>query len=266
MPSCRASLTILQGRRTECRAVARKLWPDSLFTRMLQMQGVLVVVAVVLFWLVLVAERSVLMAKPYAVLWAPALRQAAALPIGSPRISTFGLVEGLRREVSPPPGFSLLASWAPGVRALRDALMPFGVTLGKVYVQWYGNGLVYTVQVQVDGGEPVWLSAAGNTMVPSWSIRMSVGLLAMLLLIFAFSRSFARRVTRPLARLHDHMVTSAQAGATLAPLAADDPLPPPPELQAMQRAYTDLADKLPRWPPKLPHLWPLKLLHLAGVN
>jgi IS30 family transposase len=22
----------------------------------------------------------------------------------------------------------------------------------------------------------------------------------------------------------------------------------------------------PRWPPKLPHLWPLKLLHLAGVN
>jgi ApeA N-terminal domain 1 len=24
--------------------------------------------------------------------------------------------------------------------------------------------------------------------------------------------------------------------------------------------------KLPRWPPKLPHLWPLKLLHLAGVN
>ncbi|MDG0836160.1 hypothetical protein [Roseateles saccharophilus] len=32
-------------------------------------------------------------------------------------------------------------------------------------------------------------------------------------------------------------------------------------LQAMERGGTR-----PRRPPKVPHLWPLKLLHLAGVN
>jgi len=35
-------------------------------------------------------------------------------------------------------------------------------------------------------------------------------------------------------------------------------------VQRMQKTLTQM--NVPRWPPKVPHLWPLKLLHLAGVN
>ncbi|MCE4555046.1 sensor histidine kinase [Roseateles cellulosilyticus] len=224
----------------------RRFWPDSLFTRMLLMQGVLVAVAALIFGLLLTAERTVLLAQPHAILWAPVVRQIAAMPVGTARMQAYGLTEGMRREAGPPSGLRVPANWAPGVRALRDALAPLGITLGTVYVQWGSSGLTYTSLMQVDGGAPFWLSASGNMLLPGWSIRMSAGLLAMLLLIVAISRRFVRRVTRPLARLHDRMVSSAQAGATLTPLAADDPWPPPPELRAMERAYSDLAGKLER--------------------
>ncbi|CAM3950410.1 VOC family protein [Roseateles saccharophilus] len=36
-------------------------------------------------------------------------------------------------------------------------------------------------------------------------------------------------------------------------------------LAELRRVYILLRDE-PRRPPKVPHLWPLKLLHLAGVN
>lgn len=224
----------------------RRFWPDSLFTRMLLMQGALAAVAALIFGLVLTSERTVLLAKPHAILWAPVVRQLATRPVGTARMQAYDLPGGMRREAGPPSGLSLAATWAPGVRALRDAFAPQGITLGTVYVQWGSSGMTYTLLVQVDGGAPFWLSATGDVVWPGWSIRLSASLLAMLLLSVAISRRFARRVTRPLARLHDRMLSSAQAGPTLTPLAADDPWPPPPELQAMERAYTELASKLER--------------------
>ena len=38
------------------------------------------------------------------------------------------------------------------------------------------------------------------------------------------------------------------------------------ECAICQRSHINVAIDVPWWPPKLPHLWPLKLLHLAGVN
>jgi two-component system osmolarity sensor histidine kinase EnvZ len=224
----------------------RRLWPDSLFTRTLLVQGLLVAAAVLIFSLVLIAERNVLLAKSHAALWAPVIRQAAAGTVGAPPVQAFDLADGVRRVQGPPSGLHWPITLMPGVRRLQTALTAYGVDLGVVWVSYDRGGFTYTGSMRIDNGVAVWLSTSGAEVLPSWSARMTLGLALLILLIAAISRYFVQRVTRPLARLHDRILSSANSGAELAPLAADDPWSPPPELRAMEQAYTQLAEKLQR--------------------
>jgi two-component system, OmpR family, osmolarity sensor histidine kinase EnvZ len=240
MPSCRAQQAL------RAQGTMRLPWTDSLFRRLLLAQGLVVLAAVLIFGLVLTAERSVLLAGPHAVLWAPVVRQVAAGPIGAPPVPAFDLSGGLRREPGPPPQGSLRITLVPGVRALRAELAPLGIQLGTVWGTPGRGGISYVGSVQVDGAEPVFISAVGASTVPGWSLRMTVGLGVLLLLIAAISRYFVRRVTQPLASLHGRMLDHARTGRALVPPLKGKPMQAPPELQAMNQAYTQLAERLDR--------------------
>jgi two-component system osmolarity sensor histidine kinase EnvZ len=112
-----------------------------------------------------------------------------------------------------------------------------------------GLKLSYVCSIQVDGAEPVWNRVGHVGVLPSWSIRLTAGLLSLIVLIMIIGRYFVQRVTQPLARLHARMVHHTSAGV---PLAVADVSPqllarkPPPELKAMEVAYTRLAEQLAR--------------------
>jgi two-component system osmolarity sensor histidine kinase EnvZ len=226
-------------------ALLRRLWPDSLFTRMLLTQALLVAAAVLIFSVILNFERLILMAPPYAALGAPALRQVATSAVGSPAVPAKGLLHGIRREAGPPAGFSIPAFLRP-TRALREELVLHGIQMDKMRAVDCGRRCNLWAEVRVDGGEPVWVSLNGLPFVETWSARAFAGLLLLLVVVAVVTRYFARRVTQPLARLHDRMLSHAHTGAALPPSAAEERWPPPPELQAMDRAYTQLAEKLAR--------------------
>jgi two-component system osmolarity sensor histidine kinase EnvZ len=226
----------------------RRLWPDSLFTRMLLVQAMLVVSGLLIFTISINIERNALVVRPYTALAVPGIRQLAALPVGAPPVHTMGLSGGMRRESGPPAGTHLRGFLAP-FRAMRDEFARHGITLETLwFTGWTDDGIVVRAALRIDGGELVWISFHGyqGFSLPGWGPLTNGGLLALLVMAAVATRMFSRRVTRPLARLHDRMLRSVDAGGTLAPLAADDPWPPPPELQAMERAYSDLADKLAR--------------------
>ncbi|MFN7724919.1 MAG: sensor histidine kinase [Rubrivivax sp.] len=214
--------------------------------RLLLMQGVLVTAAAGIFGLVLAMERNVLLARPYAALWGPVVRQVALQAVGAARVPMFNLTAGMRREHGPPEGAWMFVSWMPGVGGVRTELARQGITLQSVLVVPDAVGLTYFALVQVDGARPFWISAGSDSVLPSWSNRMGVGLAALLLLIVAISRYFVRHVTQPLAHLHSRLLSHAQFGIALPPPEADASRPPPPELLAMDRAYTRLAEQLAR--------------------
>ena len=159
----------------------RWFWPDSLFTRVLLMQGVLVTAAAGIFGVMLIAERNVLLARPYAVLWGPVARQAMYLEVDAAPLPAFNLSVGVRREAGPPDGVGIYVTWLPGVRSMRAELAHQGIALGSVLAVPGPGGVTYFATLKIDGAAPVWVSAGADGVLPGWSIRMSVGLVAMLL-------------------------------------------------------------------------------------
>jgi two-component system osmolarity sensor histidine kinase EnvZ len=227
----------------------QRWWPDSLFTRMLLVQGLLVGAAVLIFSTLLVAERNVVLALPRTALWAPVLRQVALGPIGAPAIPAFDVDGGMRRVAAAPTARAWSVNLFPAVRLLRTELALSGIGLGDIWAVREGIDISYVCVIRVDDAQPVWIRVGGVNILPSWSIRLTAGLLSLIVLIMIISRYFVQRVTQPLARLHARMVHHTSAGV---PLAVADVSPqllarkPPPELKAMEVAYTRLAEQLAR--------------------
>jgi len=222
----------------------RRLWPDSLFTRLLLMQGLMVAGAVLIFGALMITERNVMLAPRYAALWEPALRLALASPAGSAAVPLAGLNGSLRLEAGGPAW--QLRAFPATVSAVREVLEPRRVQLLSLGVVPGPGGATAWVAVRVDGGPLAWVSISGYPWLPSWSPRLALGLALLLALVAVFSLYFVRRVTRPLAALHMRMLQHAQTGRALAGAPAGPAPNAPPELQAMDQAYTQLADKLER--------------------
>ena len=225
--------------------VLRRWWPDSLFTRMLLVQAALVAAAALIFTVILTIDRNLMLAPLNAALGAAAVRQVAASPVGSPPVRVANQPIRIRREAGPPPSY-LFRPFLRPMSAYKAAFALQGIELDEAKVTSLASDATIWLAVRVDGGPQVWISFDGYPMMPRWSLNYLIGLLLVLVLIGIASRSFARRVTQPLARLHDRMQGHTQSGAALPPPATNPRWPPPPELQAMDRAYTQLADKLER--------------------
>jgi two-component system osmolarity sensor histidine kinase EnvZ len=222
----------------------RKPWPDSLFTRLLLAQGLVLAGAVLIFGIMSIIERNSMLALHYCTIWEPTIRQVMAAPVGSPAVPVYDLPGGLRHEAGAPawrfPAFPVTRN------AVRQAMEPRGIQVDGVWLTVGSRGSTVWLALRLDGGPVAWVSLNGYRWLPGWSPRMALGLVLTLVLMAAVSRYFVRRVTRPLAALHTRMLHHAATGQVLAQAPAGPPPAAPPELQAMDQAYSQLAEKLAR--------------------
>lgn len=219
-------------------------WPDSLFSRLLLVQVLTLAGALLIFGMLLVIERNVILAPRYAALWEPALRRVLAQPVGAPAVPAYDLSGGLRRAAEAP---SWLGPISPATsKAFRKALAPRGIQIDHTGFTVESAGVIGWAAVRLDGGSLNWVRIEGYKGLPGWSPRITVGVLLTVVLMAAVSRLFVRRVTRPLAKLHKRMLHHARTGQVLAAAPAGRQPSAPPELQAMDQAYSQLADQLQR--------------------
>jgi two-component system osmolarity sensor histidine kinase EnvZ len=219
---------------------------DSLLLRLLLAQLVLVGCAVLIFGALLVIERNALLAPPLAALWAPQIQVAVRAPAGV-TVPAYGIETGILRHADPPTGWQVAVTRMPAATDFIRALAAQGVVADEVRLVLEQGRLVFWLHVRPAGAAPIWLSGYGLSPLPHWSLRMTVGIALLLVVIGLASRRFARRVTRPMAQLRARMQQHARTGieaAALQPLM--QAVQAPPELVEIDRAYTLLAERLQR--------------------
>ena len=219
---------------------------DSLLLRLLLAQLTLLGCAVLIFGALLAIERNALLVPQYAALWAPQVITAVQSPADG-AVPAYHVGSGIQRHASLAPGWRLPVTGMPAAADLIHDLAERGVAVDEIWLAWADSRLAFWLHVQVPGSDAAWLSGSGISVLPHWSLRMTVAVGLLLIAIGLVSRRFARRVTRPMARLRARMQGHAQGGVE----AAD--LPPlmqgvhaPPELLEIDRAYTQLAERLQR--------------------
>jgi two-component system osmolarity sensor histidine kinase EnvZ len=221
---------------------------DSLFARLLLSQAVLVLCCVMIFGTFVIVERNTLQLPQYGEAWAAAFTAAAARTPGSEPLPALGLPGGIQRHAGPPNGLQIDVSGWPGGKVLRETLAARGVVVDQVRLTFTGHQVRLWSQVQTPGLPGAWISGYVPMMLPHWTMRTTITLGLVFAAVAGVSWNFARRVTRPLHRLQQRM--QAQADPHVAPT----PLPPllaldkrsPPELLAMDAAFTLLAQRLQR--------------------
>jgi len=202
--------------------------------------------AVLVFGALLMIERNALLVPQYAALWAPQIITAVQSPGNGP-VPAYHVDSGVTRHASLAPGWRLPVTSMPAAAELARHLAERGVAVDEIWLAWADGRWVFWLHVQVPGHAPAWLSGSGVSILPHWSLRLTVAIGLLLVGIALVSRRFAQRVTRPLAQLRARMQAHAHGG-----LDAAQRLPPmqglhaPPELVAIDRAYTLLAERLQR--------------------
>lgn len=209
---------------------------DSLFARLLLMQAVLSACAGVLFASLLMIERSVLLAQPYAEIWAPMLARVAAMPQDA------ATLPAIERRAMPPQGPSLRVPNRPGPLALRKALAQRGVHVDDFLIEVSAGEPRVWLRVLPPRLPPVWLGISEPLLLPQWSWRLTVGSVFVVLLVAALSWAVARRLARPLEQLRTHIQAHAPGRRDAGPATADPAatVGASVEIAAISRAYTDL--------------------------
>jgi two-component system osmolarity sensor histidine kinase EnvZ len=208
---------------------------DSLFTRLLLTQALLVLGLALVVGLLFYMERNVTVARLYAERWAPALAQAAGLAASEAPPAA------VLRRAQPPadayhPGLN-----APRFAALRRELAARGVPVEDLRVSLGPPQTLVWLQVTPPGGSPQWLGVAGRLVVPEWSRRALLALALTLALLVAVSWFFTRRLTRPLEQLRERMQAHRPGwpigeGAAALPAAGEASA----EIVAIERAWGEL--------------------------
>ena len=197
---------------------------DSLFGRLMLMQGLLLALVLVLLWLLVVAERNIKMAPYHAQNWAPRIRSALASP-GTALAPE--LAEGFNMRLSDtrPAQLWLRVGWVPAAQSVRAELARLNLQVGEPYLDWR-NGQPVLWAAVADGSAPArWVSVSAREGFPTASIRLPVELLLLLAVSSLLSLYIARRITGPIEQLRRHMHDQAQPGRALGSR-------PPPALPA----------------------------------
>ncbi|MBA3590929.1 MAG: hypothetical protein H0W38_15400, partial [Methylibium sp.] len=200
------------------------------------MQAVLSACAGVLFASLLMIERSVLLAQPYAEIWAPMLARVAAMPQDA------ATLPAIERRAMPPQGPSLRVPNRPGPLALRKALAQRGVHVDDFLIEVSAGEPRVWLRVLPPRLPPVWLGISEPLLLPQWSWRLTVGSVFVVLLVAALSWAVARRLARPLEQLRTHIQAHAPGRRDAGPATADPAatVGASVEIAAISRAYTDL--------------------------
>ena len=219
---------------------------DSLFGRLMLLQGLLLAFVLVFLWLTVTAERNIKMAPYYAQHWAPHIRSLLA-PAGAAPAPGLTEHSAMQRADSRPKHLWLNINWVPAASSVRAELAKLGLQVGDIYLDWRDGHLVLWAAV-ADGNAPArWVSDSGLDLVPTASLRLPAELLLLLVVNTVFSLYFARRITGPIEQLRRHMHTQAQPGQALG-------AQPPPtlptdaasEVREMHADYSHLLAQLQR--------------------
>lgn len=214
---------------------------DSLFLRLLLLQGLLLLglaTATALLW---VAERNRSLTVLLAAHWAPAI--AHELGRGPPDRARPMVV----RRAAPPEGAVAVPIESPRAGMLRAALGEHGIGLDGIAVVPGERAPVTWLHVQ--GIEP-WLGLSGPLFEVGATGRLALLLGLVLVLLLVLSGWGARQLTRPLEQLR----TRIHAGTR-----STEPLGGPPELAEIGAAHDALLARLERQQRE-------RALLLAGVS
>ncbi len=232
-----------------CQRAKEEMLPrriDSLFSRLLLAQVLLVASAVLVFGTIMVFERNRVLGAQYAKVFGPFAVPALALPVGE-RLVVEGLEDGVRRRDALPGGLKLWMADTPGFSAFVEAVKP-QLKVREAWLNIDAGKPTLWVLMQVPNGPSGWISlVVPAPLLPRWAPSVVVGIVLLFLVVAAVSLSFSRRVTRPLAQLRRRMQAHAATG-----IVPSDPAQEwtasraPPELMAIDAAYRKLAQRLAR--------------------
>ncbi len=211
---------------------------NSLFTRLLLAQLVLVLLLGVVFGGLFYVERNTTVAVLYADLWAPHLLKAMDAP------ETEALPPYLQRSLLRPTKARTVVQSLPRFAVLRKTLVARGVPVDEVMVSLSKTEPTVWLHVPLPGRAPVWFGIAAQLVEPEWPSRLLLALSILAALLIAVSWAFTRRLTLPLERLYTRMQTHTPGQAHM--LAAQPRPQGTPEIQAIDAAYTDLLGRFER--------------------
>jgi two-component system osmolarity sensor histidine kinase EnvZ len=216
---------------------------DSLFARLLLAQAVVVIGATLLFAFLAFVNRSVALADPYAEILAPELvwatgGNAATAPPRSLEVHTGpDAPEGVR------------VTLMPGIQALMRDLGRRGVQVDDAALTTKSGSSMLWLRVRPEG-EPsaaTWVGVPGQPLLPTWSMRITLGIAAVLLFVGIASWAFARRVSRPLERLRRAIEAHGPGGRGDAATQASGPIEGVAEVVAIAAAHDALQARIRRY-------------------
>ena len=206
---------------------------DSLFTRLLVVQFVLVLGVFAIYSKLFYTDRNHSMAELAAAHWAGALRQPGNAAAAWDRPQALP---------GPPPAQMRDVTDQGRFGALRPAFAKRGVQVGEMGVSDLTGEPVVWLQVLQAGAQPRWFGVTGLISVPNWPVRQGVAWVGANVLLLIGAWLFTRLLTRPMERLRSSM-KQAEGG-----LAAHAPLQPDrfaiPEIQQLQASFQQLLSQL----------------------
>jgi two-component system osmolarity sensor histidine kinase EnvZ len=135
----------------------------------------------------------------------------------------------------------------PGPDLLRQQLALRGVQVDALWLVFSDGSLRFWSRVVPADALSAWISGRVPAVLPHWTARATVTFTLLLIVIGLVSRGLARHITQPLDRLRRRMQAHAQSGTEFdAPALAMGKRKSPPEVIAMDSAYTQLAQRLQR--------------------
>lgn len=207
---------------------------DSLFTRLLVVQFVLVLGVFAIYSKLFYADRNHSMAELAAAHWASALHQ--------PGDGSVAALDAPTALPGPPPKQMRDVSDQARFAALRPALAKRGVQVGQMGVSDVAGESVVWLQVLNAHGVPHWYGVTGLISVPNWPVRSGVAWIGANVLLLVGAWLFTRLLTRPMERLRSAM---KQAESGLNP---HEPIPPDrfamPEIKQLQASFQQLLKQL----------------------
>ena len=222
---------------------------DSVFTRMLLIQGTLAACLTLLYIGLYAVERNRTLSIMMADQWAPALAQAAGVPVtdGPPSPPTVDIQPTLPETARSIPALT------PRVRALRAELLARGIPVEDIAMDQARRSEKVWLKVRLTSGETVWMGVQGPLIALHEFGRLLIGLSSGLALVFVLAWFPARNMTRRLERLRRDIRSGERA----------PPAPPDiattPEIYEIEQAYNALVDQVQRQQRE-------RALMLAGIS
>jgi len=220
---------------------------DSLFSRLMLSQAILMLLVGLMFWAWLMAARSNATAEPYAQLWATHLAQAASAPAGAPLPEASPGYPVQRHATLPDTFKSYNLTYNPGFRQWRIEFAARGLVFDDV--RWVSVEGVTQLWIHVlpPGADAVWLGLPAPKIWPIASPYSLLATIVVLAIVVGLSWWFARHVTRPLQKLRSRMhgdVLALEARGTPETSSGPTSSGASSEIRAIDHDYRQLIERL----------------------